>query len=101
MNQSKSKKVQTLLANLKEDNFVNHFYIDYFGGAAIGNGERFRPSNLKIESSYEVESTDDQSVTYLFAVSTNSGQKGMLVFYSSDPNFESEMNFVEKCKMAA
>lgn len=95
MSQSTIKHYQDVLAKMLEDQFINQFYIDYWGNGAICNGQRFKPNQLKIISSHEFQ--ENNTVTNLFAVITQDGTKGKIVFNSTDPNYESAMQFINKC----
>lgn len=83
---------------LKKGNFDQHFYVDYFGTAAICNGKRFGHDAIQIWSSFEAKNEKtNETIAYIYGLITNTGLKGVLKIYANTPNANQAKQFADKC----
>ncbi len=83
---------------LKKGNFDQYFYVDYFGSAAICNGNRFGHEAIQIWSSFEAKNEKTgETIAHLYGLITNTGVRGILKIYENTPNTKQAKQFVAKC----
>jgi hypothetical protein len=99
MNQAKEAYSLAEATNyLKERQFDQYFYVDYFGSNAICNGNRYTKKELRVVKKFEV--VDAKTGVFqmnVYGVITNTGVKGILKVYKNTDRSKTAEQFINKC----